>query len=166
MYGFRGWELILPGCGGTLALAREKTLAACWLHGPQPITNHPVGLGFPHPSGWYRPGGSAFSYPGSWSGRDKEGFLTRGWQLILSGCGGTSALAHGATLAARWLHVPQPISNQSVGFGFPHLSGRYRPGGSAVSSPGCWSYREMEGFLTRGWELILSGCGGTSALAP
>ena len=46
MYGFviRGWELILPGCGGTLALARRATFAARCLHEPHPISNHPVGL--------------------------------------------------------------------------------------------------------------------------
>ena len=79
-----------------------------------------------------------------------EGFLSRGWELILPGCGGTSALARGATLAARWLHEPQPISNHPVGLGFPHLAGRYWPGGFAVSSPGCWIHRDMEGFLIRG----------------
>ena len=56
-----------------------------------------------------------------------EGFLTPRWELILSGCGGTSALARGATLAARWLHESQPISNQSVELGFPQPAGRYRP---------------------------------------
>ena len=127
----RGWALILPVSGATSTLARGATLAARWLHEPQPISNHPVGLGFPHPAGRYRPGGSAFSSPGCWSCRDMEGFLTRGWELILPGCGGTSALARGATLAARWLHEPQPISNQPVGLGFPHLTGRHRPGGSA-----------------------------------
>ena len=75
------------------------------------------------------------------------GFLTQGWELILPGCGGTSALAREATLAARWLHEPQPISNQPVGLGFPHHAGRYRHGGSAFSSPGCWSCKHMEGFL-------------------
>ena len=40
-----------------------------------------------------------------------EGFLTRGWELILPESGGTSALPRGATLAARWLREPQPISN-------------------------------------------------------
>ena len=59
-----------------------------------------------------------------------EGFLIRGWEIILPGCGGTSALARGATLAARWLHEPQPISNQPVGLVFPQTAGRYRPGGS------------------------------------
>ena len=44
----RGWELNLPGCGGTSAMARGLTLAANWLHGPQPISNHPVGLWIPH----------------------------------------------------------------------------------------------------------------------
>ena len=47
-----------------------------------------------------------------------EGFLIRGWGFILSGCGGVSALARGATLAAHWLHEPQPISNRLVGWGF------------------------------------------------
>ena len=151
------WKIILPGCGGTSALAQGATLAARWLHEPQPISNHPVGLGFPHPAGRYRPGGSAFSSPGCWSCRDMEGFLTRGWELILPGCGGTSALARGATLAARRLRKPQPISDHPVGLGFPHPAGRYRPGRSAFSSPGCWSCRDMEGFLTRGWEFILPG---------
>ena len=66
-----------------------------------------------------------------------EGFLTQGWELDLPGCGGTSALARGATLAPRWLHEPQPISDRPVGLGFPHPAGRYRPGGYAFSSPGC-----------------------------
>ena len=59
-----------------------------------------------------------------------EGFLTCGWELILPGCGETAALARGATLAARWLHKPQPITNRPVGLGFSHPTGRYRPGGS------------------------------------
>ena len=29
--------------------------------------------------------------------------------------------------------------------GFPHHAGRYRPGGSPFSSPGCWSSRYLEG---------------------
>ena len=56
-----------------------------------------------------------------------EGVLARGWELVLSGCGGTSSLARGATLAARWLHEPQPISIDPVGLGFAHPAGRYRP---------------------------------------
>ena len=62
-----------------------------------------------------------------------EDFQTRGWELTLSGFGGTSALARGATLAARWLHEPQSISNHPVGLGFSYPAGRYRPGRSAFS---------------------------------
>ena len=29
-------------------LSRGETLAARWFHEPQPIINHPAGLGFPH----------------------------------------------------------------------------------------------------------------------
>ena len=121
----RGEELILPRCDGTAGLTRGATLAARWVHAPQPISNHSVGLGFSRPPGRYRPGGSPFSAPGWWSCNDMEGFLIRGWELILPGCGLTSALAREATLAARSLHEPQPISNHPVGLGFPHPAGRY-----------------------------------------
>ena len=57
-----------------------------------------------------------------------DGFLTRKWELILPGCGGTSALARGATLAARWLHEPQPFSNHPVGLSFHTLRGGIDPG--------------------------------------
>ena len=44
-------------------------------------------------------------------------------------CGGTSTLPRGATLAARWLHEPQPISNQPEwGWGFHTLRGGIDPG--------------------------------------
>ena len=90
-----------------------------------------MGLGFPHPAGRYRPRGSALLSPRCWSRRDMEGFLTRGWERILPGCGGTSALAQGATFDPRWLQEPQRISNHPTGLGFPHPTGRYRPEGSA-----------------------------------
>ena len=57
-----------------------------------------------------------------------EGFLTRGRELILPGCGGTSALTRGVTLTARWLHEPQPINNHPVGLGFHTLRGGIDPG--------------------------------------
>ena len=139
MEGFliRGWKIILLGFGEAAVLARGATLAARWVHEPQPISNHPVGLGFSHPAGRCRPGGSASSAPCWWSCKDMEGLLIRGWEIILPGCGGTSALARGATLAARSLHEPQPISNHPVGLGFSHPAERYRHGGSAFPSQGC-----------------------------
>ena len=146
-------------------MSREATLAARWLHEPQTISNQPVGSGFPHLAERYRPGGSAFSSPGCWSCRCMKEFLTRGWEIIIPGFGRTTALSRGATLAACWLHEPQLISNQPVGLGFPHPAVRYRPGGSAFSSSGCWSCRDMEDFMNRGWKIILPGFGGTSALA-
>ena len=74
-------------------------------------------------------------------------------------------MARGATFAARWLYGHKPISNRQVGLGFPHLAGRCRPGGSAFSSPGCRTCRDMERFLIREYEIIPPGCTGTSALA-
>ena len=57
---FRGWDLVLLGFGGTLTLARGVNLASRYVHEPQPISNHPVELGFPHRVGWYRSVGSPF----------------------------------------------------------------------------------------------------------
>ena len=65
----RRWEIILPGCDETLALAGGEILAVRWLRAPQQITNHPVGLGFPQPAGRYSPGDSVFPSPGSRSCR-------------------------------------------------------------------------------------------------
>ena len=39
-----------------------------------------------------------------------EGFLIRGWDYILSGCGGTSTLSRG--LDVRWFHEPQSATSQ------------------------------------------------------
>ena len=36
-------------------------------------------------------------------------------------------MARGATLAARWLHEPHPISNKPVGWGFHTLQGGIDP---------------------------------------
>ena len=130
----RGWELILPVCGEASALDRGATLTAHRLYEPRAISNHQVGVGSPHTPEQYRPGKCTFLSPGSLSCRDIEGRLIRGWELILFGCGGTSALDQGATLTARWLHEPRAISNHPVGLGFPHTPGRYRPGGCAFSS--------------------------------
>ena len=160
----RGWQLIFPGCGDS-PLAQGATPAARWLNGPQPISSHPVGLWFTQPAGRYRSGESAFSSQACWSFRYIEGFLIRGWELILPRCGGISMWARGETLAARWLRGPQPIIHHPVALGFTHPAGRYRPGGSEFSSLGCWTCRDREEFLIRGWEIILPGCGGTSASA-
>ena len=56
-----------------------------------------------------------------------EGFLIPGMEIILIGFGGTSTLSRGATLAARWLHEHQPISNQIVGWGFYTARGDIDP---------------------------------------
>ena len=79
MKGFliRGWDYILPGCGGTWTLSRGGTLDARRLHEPQSKSNQPVGLGFPHRA------------------------VTRVVSVFVPGCGRTSKLAPGATLAAR-----------------------------------------------------------------
>ena len=48
----RGWEHILPG------------VRLGSMYDPQPISDWPVGLGFPPRTGRFRPGGSPFSFPG------------------------------------------------------------------------------------------------------
>ena len=118
-----------------------------------------MGLRDPHLTGRYRPGGSAFWSLDCWRCTDTSEFLIRRCELILPGCGGSSALARGATLATYWFHEPQAISNHPVGLGFLHLEGRYRTGRYLFSSPGCWSCKGMAGFLIRERKFFLPGCG-------
>ena len=60
---------------------------------------------------------------------------------------------------AGFILEPQPISNLSVGLGFPHSAGLFRPGGSPFSSPDCQGFRYVVGFMNRGWGSMLPGCG-------
>ena len=56
---------------------------AAELHGLQTIGDQPVGLGFPHRPGRYRPGGALFSPPARRSCRCIEGILVREWGAYL-----------------------------------------------------------------------------------
>ena len=136
MVGFlmRGWEIIRPGCGGTSALAREKTLAACWLHRPQLISNHPVGLGFLHSAGRYRPGGSASFSLGCSSCRDIEGFLVRNGKLSPQGAAAPRHWPERKLLPRAGSMGPSQSAITQWGWGFHTLWGGI---GSAFSSPGC-----------------------------
>ena len=53
-----------------------------------------------------------------------------------------------------------------MGLGFPHHAGRYRPGRTRSSSPGCRSYRHMEGCLNRTWGPIVPRFGRIGGFAP
>ena len=121
----RRWDTILPGCSGTSALARGAALAARWLHEPQSISNQFVGE-LSTPRGAVSTRAISLSSPGCWSCGNMGDFSSGDKTLSPPGaCGGTSTLAKGATLAARWFHEPHPISNQQVGLGFPHPAGRH-----------------------------------------
>ena len=93
-----------------------------------------------------------------------EGILIQGWDLILPVSDATSTSARGATLAAaRWRHEPQPISNQPVGVRVSTPCGAVSIRGISVFPPGCWSCRDMEGFMIQRRERTLPpsrGCAG------
>ena len=59
-------NLSSPGCAGSM-------------YDLQLITDRPVGLGFPHRAGRFRPGVSPFSPPGYWICRCMDRFLIREW---------------------------------------------------------------------------------------
>ena len=56
---------------------------------------------------------------------------------------------------ASFIFEPQPISDRPAGLGFLHCAGRFRPGRSPFSSPGCRSCRCIKGFPNRGLGPIL-----------
>ena len=76
------------GCGGSM-------------HDPQQVSDRPVGLGFPHRVGQFRPGGSSFSSPGCRSCICMEGLPIRGRELVVPGwC---------------WIHFRAPANHRSAG---------------------------------------------------
>ena len=82
-------------------------------------------LGFPHRAGGIVRGDNSFRLPSIGVVDTRKGFCSEdGIIRILPGC--------------RWLHEPQPISNQPVGLGFPHRAGRHRHGRPLFWCPVCW----------------------------
>ena len=57
-----------------------------------------------------------------------EGFLSRGWELILPGCGGTSALARGQLSLRAGSMSSSPSAIIQWGWGFRTLRGGIDPG--------------------------------------
>ena len=117
-------------------MSRGAALTVRWPYEPQPISNQP-GVGFPHLTVRYRPGGTLFLFPDCWSCKRMEGFRIRAWNLITPGCGGTSPLPRRVVLAARWLHEPQPFQQSAAGSGVSTPCMRYRTGATPFLSPDC-----------------------------
>ena len=65
-----------------------------------------------------------------------EVFLMRGWDIILTGRGGTSALARGATLAAAGSKSPRQSPITQRGWGFHTLRGAVPNRGICFFVPG------------------------------
>ena len=129
------WVIIFLGSGEISTMSRGAALVTGWLIEPQPTGNHSVGSRFPHTAGGTEPGDLRLPprfirVVDMWTA-----FLTRGWERILPVNGGTSTLARAATLAARWLHEPQSMSNHSVGLRFPTLDGVVSTRGICVYLP-------------------------------
>ena len=104
---------------------------------------------FPHLAGQNRPGGIHFC--------PRVVGVVDTWKHIWSGDGTlTSPGATGPRRSPGRQFSPragsiQPTKNQPVGLRFPHLAGRYRPGGTPFLSSGCWSCRCTEGFIIGAW---------------
>ena len=127
-----GWNLSCSGCAGPM-------------YDPRPISDRPVGLGFPHRAGRFRPRGSQFSSPGCRSCKGVEGFMIRGWNPIVPGW--------------RWLYARAPANQHSSGgVGVNTPWGAVSTRGTTVFVSGFSEFRCMEGFLNRGWVNILPGC--------
>ena len=149
------------GCGGTSTLAKGATFPARWPYGPSQSTIsqwgwvwHTVRSGIGSGNHFIRSRGVA----------DVCNDSTSGMGFYPPQGGENSTLARGECLPARWPYEPQSIGGQPMGVGFQHCAGRYRPGESPFLFLGCWNCRCMVGFMTRRWDLIIPGCGGTSTL--
>ena len=86
------WALIPPGCGD-------------WLYGPQPISDQPVGLGFPHRERRYCPRRSPLSCRVCWVRGCMEVLMIRRLDPILPGC--------------RWLSEPPPTISGGIEVSLP-----------------------------------------------
>ena len=103
----RGWGHIIPGWR--------------WLYQLRPISNQPVGLGFPHRAGRCQPGGPPFSSPVRRSCRCVEGFMIRGCGLILPGCGGSprTPVNQRSTSGVGVVTPCAAVSIREISFSFP-----------------------------------------------
>ena len=91
------------------------------------------GWGFHTMRGGIDPEGFRFR-PRLVSCRDMEGYLIRGKDPILPGCGRISTMSRGATLVVRWLHDPSQSATSQWGWGFHTVKSGIDPGGSPFSS--------------------------------
>ena len=116
-----------------------------------------TGAGVSTPCGAVSNLGIPVFVPGCWTCRCSEGFLIRGWELIVR-VRRNLHTARGATLLARLPHEPQPVSNRPMGgVGFPHRVERYRPWGSLFFVPRFSKLYMYGSFLIRRWEVIVPG---------
>ena len=81
---------IIPGC------------AVAPMYEPQPTTDRPAVLGFPHRAGGCRSRRTPFSYTGCRSCRDTEGFMIRAWGPMLPGCAGSTRSSQSAIDSWDW----------------------------------------------------------------
>ena len=86
------WDPNFPGCGD-------------WLYGPQPISDQPVGLGFPHRERRYCPRRSPLSCRVCWVRGCMEVLMIRRLDPILPGC--------------RWLSEPPPTISGGIEVSLP-----------------------------------------------
>ena len=129
--------------------------------------NHPSpsGVGVSTPAGRYRPGRSAFSFPGFYSCCDMERFPMRRSTLIFPGAARPRYWPRGQLSPRASSMGPIQSAVTQWCWGFHTLRDKYRPGGSAFSAPGCSCNKDTVEFPIQRWKITLPGRGGTSGLS-
>ena len=89
-----------------------------------------------------------------------ESFLIRGWELSSPGVAGPRCCPEGQLSPRAGSMSPSQSAITQWGWGFHILRGGINPRDLRFRPP-VVGVVEMEGFMIRGWELILPGCGGT-----
>ena len=157
-----GWDLILPVCGASSTLAQGATLAARWLHGPQPISNQSEGFGVFTPRGAVSTRGISVFVPGLWELWKLRKIPHPGMgSLSSAGVAGHRRWPEGQLSPHADFMSPNQSASSQWGWGFHAVWDGIDPGDFRFRPWVVGSCRDLGGLIISGWDLILPGCGGT-----
>ena len=141
---------MLPGCGGTSALARGETLAACWLHESQPISNQRWDWGFHTSRGGINPGDLYFGPRVVGVVEVWKDFSSGNQTLFSPGAAGSQRWPQGQLSICAGSMNPSQSATSLWGWGFHTVRGGIDPGDLRFRRRAVGVVDERKDFLTGG----------------